>query len=349
MSKIVINTRVLDYHTTGVQRYLTDVMAEMPVPADTVAPQKSRHGVKGHLWEQFWLPNLVGDRLLWSPSNSGPLITRRQVVTIHDVVPLDHPEWLSPKFASWYRFLLPRLAKRAQHIIVVSDFTKRRLMHHVGISDEKITTIWCGVNNNFTIQSPGSVSRAATSLGLPKGRYILSVGSLEPRKNLGRLLKAWSKILPLLPGDVSLVLTGAKGKKLIFKDVPELDSLPPRVYLAGYASDESLPALYSGALAFAYLSVYEGFGLPPLEAMACGVPCIVGNLASIPEVVGDAALKVDPYDVNAIAQGLYRLVTESPYRDHLRGLGLARVKGFSWERAAKETLSVLTAAAEKRS
>ncbi|MHB1282845.1 MAG: glycosyltransferase family 4 protein [Metallibacterium scheffleri] len=304
-------------------------------------------GMRGHAWEQLRLPGHCRGKLLWSPSNTGPLAVRNQVVTIHDVVPLDHPEWLNPRFAAWYRFLIPRLARRVKHVIVDSDFTRQRLIAHTGIGPGKISVIHCGVDARFRPQSPEAINSARAALQVPPGRYVLSVGSLEPRKNLGRLLLAWQSALSELPADAWLVVAGAKGKGLVFADVPELAHLPARVHLAGYVPEEALPALYAGADAFVYPSMYEGFGVPPLEAMACGIPTLVSNRTSIPEVVGDAALQVDPFDVNAIAQGLVQLSTDANLRAKLGRVGRERAALYTWDHTAKRTLQVLQEAAKE--
>ena len=337
---IVVNTKVLASHTTGVQRYLLELLARMP-GLQQVAPATALAGIRGHAWEQLRLPASCKGKLLWSPSNTGPLAVRNQVVTIHDVVPLDHPEWLNRRFAAWYRFVIPRLARRVRHVIVDSDFTRQRLIAHSGISADRISVIHCGVDARFSPQTPVAIAAARAALQLPAGRYVLSVGSLEPRKNLGRLLSAWQRLLPELPPDIWLVLAGAKGKSLVFANVPELTCLPARVHLTGHVPDDRLPALYAGAEAFVYPSVYEGFGLPPIEAMACGTPVIVGNHASLPEVVGDAGMMVDPYDVEAIAAALMRLLTHADARNVLGARGRERAARFSWQATAEQTLAVL--------
>ena len=340
MNGFFVNTRTLASHTTGVQRYLIELLARMP-GLQQVAPAKALAGMRGHAWEQLRLPGQCRGKLLWSPSNTGPLALRNQVVTIHDVVPLDHPEWLNRRFAAWYRFLIPRLARRVRHVIVDSDFTRQRLITHSGIGADRITVIHCGVDARFRPQSPQAIAAARAALQLPPGRYVLAVGSLEPRKNLGRLLQAWAQLLPQLPPDLWLVLAGAKGKSLVFADVPELRQLPQRVHRSGHVPDDLLPALYAGAEIFVYPSVYEGFGLPPLEAMACGTPVIVGNRASLPEVVGDAGLSVDPYRVEAIAQGLMQLLGDADRHAQLRQAGRDQAARFEWDRAASQTLQVL--------
>ena len=335
-----VGTRILAMRTTGVQRYLRELLARLPEVA-RVAPSESLSGLHGHAWEQFCLPTQLRGRLLWSPSNTGPLAVRNQVVTIHDVVPLDHPEWLNGRFAMWYRFLVPRLARRVRHVIVVSEFTRQRLVACTGVDERKISVVYNGVDARFVPQAAEAVAATRRKLQLPGGRYVLSVSSLEPRKNLGRLLLAWERLAPELPNDVSLVIAGAKGKRLVFADVPELKHLPERVFLPGYVRDEDLAQLYAGASAFVYPSVYEGFGLPPLEAMACGTPVVVGNRTSLPEVVGDAALTVDPYDVDALAQELLNVITQPELAARLRAAGPLRARQFTWDKAAEETRRVL--------
>jgi len=343
----LVNTRILSHPLTGVQRYLLELLQRMPSDQmHQIAPRRPLSGARAHLWEQTVLPLQTHGQLLWSPSNTGPLAVSRQVATIHDVVPIDHPEWLNPRFAAWYRFLTPKLARRVARVITVSEFTKSRLLETTGVSDDKVIVVPLGVDARFVPQVREQVESAIHKLGLPTSLYVLSLGSLEPRKNLGRLLRAWEVIYRRLPEDVWLVVSGAKGKRLVFQDVPELESLPPRVFLTGHVPDELLPSLYAGAMAFAYLSVYEGFGLPPLEAMASGTPTLVGNRASLPEVVGDAAVQVDPFDVEAIADGLHRLIEDSSLRAVLRQKGLERAGQFNWDKSAEQTWRVLEEAAE---
>jgi len=343
---IAVNTRILCHPTTGLQRYLQELLQRMSANyLQQIAPDRTFGVARAHIWEQTILPIKVGRRLLWSPSNSGPLTVSRQVVTIHDVVRLDHPEFFSPYNAMWYRFLTPTLARRVARVITDSEFTKSRLLEMTGVSDDKVVVVPLAVDARFVPRSTEQAENAIRKLELPTRQYVLSLGSLGPHKNLGRLLRAWEMIYRSLPEDVWLVVSGAKGKSLVFQDVPELESLPPRVFLTGHVPDELLPSLYSGALAFAFPSVYEGFGLPPLEAMASGTPALVGNRASLPEVVGGAAVLVDPYDIEAIADGLHRLVEDDTLRALLRQKGLERARQFNWDKAAQQTWQVLEEAA----
>ena len=287
------------------------------------------------------LPIKVGKNVLWSPSNTGPLTVTRQVLTIHDVVPLDHPEWLNWKFAAWYRFLLPRLVLRVRRVIAISEFTKKRLIATTKIAPDKIIVIPNGVDGCFRPRPEIEVTSALEALGLPAKRYLLTVGSLEPRKNLRRLLAAWHLARASVAEDIWLVVAGGNGRAMIFGDTTGAEDVPPRVHLTGHVSDDLLPVLYAGAMAFVYVSEYEGFGLPPLEAMASGVPVLVSKTTAFPEVVGDAGLYINPHDVEEITEGLIRLLTDPVLAAELAARGLERAKLFSWERTAALTLKVL--------
>jgi len=339
--KIVVNCRILQSQLTGIGRYLTDILNCDAGPYQQVMPKQVRAGIGGHVWEQFVLPFRVGRAVLWSPSNTGPLLVRRQVVTIHDVTTLDHPEWMGRKFAAWYGFLLPKLVLRASHVIVVSEFTKQRLLAKTLIKADKITVIYNGVDAKFHPRDADEVAVAVKAVGVPVKKYLLTVGSLEPRKNLKRLLAAWEQAQLELPDDIWLVVAGAKGKAQVFGDTTGAETLPPRVHLAGRVDDRLLPALYAGAAGFAYVSLYEGFGLPPVEAMASGVPVLVSDGTVFPEIIGDSGLLVDPMDVDSIATGIVRLLTDEKLAADLAQRGLERAKLYTWQRAASETLAAL--------
>ncbi len=345
MNKVVINTRILSSHTTGVQRYTKAIITHLPGKLMPVSPTPTLSGTMGHLWEQGVLPRLLSGKLLFSPSNTGPITVSRQIVVIHDIAPLEHPEWYNPRFAALYRFLLPRLARSVRGVITDSAFTRSRLIQHLNICESKVSVVPLGVEPRYRPIAETEIKRAIISLGLPSVHYVLTLGSLEPRKNLKRLLAAWKEIEGQIPDDIWLVIAGAKGKRHVFQELL-LNDLPPRVHLAGYVPEESLPALISGALGFVYVSLYEGFGLPPLEAMASGTPVVVGNRTSLPEVVGNAGLLVDPYDIESISHGLVTLIENRDLREKLSSLGLKRAKLFSWDRTAKSTWALLSRALE---
>lgn len=338
--RIDVNGRYLVQRVTGQQRYAREIVSRLLDRMDVIAPSGQAKGVRGHLWEQLTLPRRLSGGLLWSPSATGPLAVKRQVVTIHDCAFLDEAQTYSRAFAAWYQFLIPRLARIARHVITVSEFSKRRILEVCRIAPEKVSVVPCGVGLQFRPHSAEEISAVKQHLRLPK-RYLLCVGSLEPRKNLARLLHAWQGVQPRL-GGLSLLLVGAKGH--VFRDAG-LSAPPPGVQLAGYLTDDLLPAVYAGAEVFVYPSIYEGFGLPVIEAMASGVPVLTSNVTSLPEVAGEAAVTVDPLSVDDIANGIERLAGSAALRAELSTKGLARARQFSWDRTAVETWQVLEAAA----
>lgn len=345
--RVVVNARAMVSEITGLQRYLGELLERFPLPIDNFRPKNDGGIIIGHAWEQLALPRkLSSNDLLFSPCNTGPLAVRRQIVTIHDVVTLDRPEWFSKAKAGLYSSITPRLASRVERVITISNYSKERLLEHVSMDENRVVVIPNGVDHCFTPQSGESVRHMRSELNLPSGRYVLCVATLEPRKNIPRLLQAWTRIVDELPDDVWLVLTGKQGQAELFAKLSGLDVLPPRVHLTGHVADEYLPALYAGALVFAFPSLYEGFGLPPLEAMASGVPVLTGNLTSLPEVVGDAGIMVDPTNVDEIAGGMLELIENESLRKELIPKGLARAAQFSWDDTAKRTWGILQEAAQ---
>ncbi len=342
--EVAVNTRVLYAPVTGVQRYATELLARWDGMVHPIAPSGSLHGLAGHAWEQCVLPAKLHGRLLFSPSNTGPLGTERQVLTLHDMSVFDWPEGFSPHFAAWYRFLLPRLLKRVLLITTDSEFTKGRILAHIHIEPEKVRVVPCGVSSRFRPEAISETVQTIASLKLPSSNYILTVGSLEPRKNLYRLFRSWARVLERMPEDLWLVVVGGRGSGRVFAKV-QVDRTPPRVFLADHVNDSELPSLYAGALGLAYVSLYEGFGLPPLEAMASGIPVLAGNRSSLPEVVGDAGILVDPENEEEIAEGIHALVENPALRRDLRERGLLRARQFSWDETARRTWDVLEAAA----
>jgi glycosyltransferase involved in cell wall biosynthesis len=338
MRKIALNARFYAHRPTGMQRYAIELNKRFPEHLEPVMPSDALRGPAGHLWEQLYLPSAVRGRLLWSPNNTGPLAVARQICTIHDLIPIDHPEWFNRRFSLWYEWLLPRLARRVGHIIAISEFTKRRIVERLRVPARKVTVIYNGVDSCFYPRTDEEIREVCGTLGLSQP-YVLCVGSLEPRKNLRRLMQAWKIAQEKVDREVSLVVVGAPGSTRVFRSL----SMPavPRVVFTGYVADSHLPALYSGAAVMIYPSLYEGFGLPPLEAMACGTPVVTSATSSLPEVVGSCAVLVDPEDSLSIARGLLELMANARLRDTLRKGGLNRAQRFTWEATARATLGLL--------
>jgi glycosyltransferase involved in cell wall biosynthesis len=329
---------------TGTQRYTQELLERWSNDVARIAPAKLSRGFSGHAWEQLLLPSKVGDRLLFSPSNSGPLGVKKQVLTIHDVSVFDCPETFASRFAAWYQFLLPRLARSVRQIITVSEFSKERILRYTSVAPDKVVVIPAGVSSRFRPGAIADFEAASSSLNLPSRQYVLVVGSLEPRKNLPRLLRAWARVQSCLPKELWLVVVGDTGSARVFSRT-KLANLPPRVFLAGRVNESLLPSLYAGALAVAFVSLYEGFGSPLVEAMASGVPVLAGNRSSSPEVVGDAGMTVDPENEEEIAEGIRALVESSSLRQEMHQRGLLRARRFSYDNAAQKTWQVLEMAA----
>jgi glycosyltransferase involved in cell wall biosynthesis len=330
-----VNLRTLGFRTTGVQRYLLSLLPHMPSALDRVKPPMALHGMTGHLWEQLYLPIQLQRRLLWSPGNTGPIGVSRQVLTVHDASTLDHPEWFERKFALWYAALLPRLIRKVRAVITVSRFSWERIVHLTHVEPDRVYVIYNGVDRRFSPVEHTFVQQVRRDLNL-NCPYVLFVGSLEPRKNLQVLLEAWRR--KRFDG-VTLAVAGASAH--LFSKL-EFDSLPAGVRLLGSVQDDVLPALYSGAAGFVYPSIYEGFGLPPLEAMACGCPVAVSAIPSLQEVCGAEALYFDPLSPEDVSTKLdYLLRLDAAQRVSLGERGLRRAALFTWETAAAETWRII--------
>jgi glycosyltransferase involved in cell wall biosynthesis len=330
-----------------VQRYTSELLKRWNGLVAQVCPGKALHGVEGHAWEQFILPRKARGRLLFSPSNTGPIAARRQVVTMHDTSSFDYPMLRNRMFGWWYRWLQPRLADRVEYVITDSEFAKSRLLFHTGVAASKVVVIPLGVDRRFSPDAVDLFDEMIDTLGLPSRRYIVCVGTLEPSKNQPRLLEAWGRVQNKVFDDVWLVLVGSQGSSRVFRQTT-LSRLPDRVFLTGRVSERLLPAVYAGAMACVQISIYEGFGLPALEAMACGTPVLASHVASTPEVIGDAGLLVDPTATDSIAEGIQRLAEDDALRDRLRKKGLERARQFSWKETARRTWEVLETAAAAR-
>ncbi len=269
------------------------------------------------------------------------------VLTVHDLVFRHLPEHHKPLNRWFLQAMMPVFCRRAQAIVAVSKFTRDDIVRSYGISPARIRVVYEAAAPSFQPQGPDVVEYVRAQYELPR-RYVLSVGTIEPRKNLSRLLAAFET---LHARDLSqaLVLVGRRGW-LYDRFFRDLAASPVRhaVRLLGFVPDDCLAALYSGAQAFALVSEYEGFGLPLVEAMACGAPVVCSDCTSLPEIGGDAVLPVDPRSIAAIADGLERVLTNPTCAQVLRTRGLGRAREFSWPRAARETLAVYEAVLASR-
>lgn len=280
--------------------------------------------------------------VLHSPDFIPPLHlnTFRSVITVHDLAFLRWPHFLTEDSARYYG-QVDEAVRRADHIIAVSQSTKDDLIRLLGVPSEKITVVYEAADPLFRpVDSQEAWAYLRGKFPLPE-EYIFFVSTIEPRKNIGALLRAYAHLRQHYNVGAGLVLAGAIGwlSERVFEEVSRL-GLERHVTFLGRVENEDLLYLYNAARCLAHPAFYEGFGLPPLEAMACGTPVVVSNVSSLPEVAGDAALLVDPNDEEALAVALHRLLTDEDLRAALREKGLARAATFSWQRAAQETLAI---------
>ena len=274
------------------------------------------------------------------------------VVSIHDLSFEHLPQTFKRRSRMQLRLTVRNSARRAARILSLSEHSRRDIIETYGINPDRVTAIPLAAPSHFgPIVDYRELQRVRHIYGID-GDYILSVGSIQPRKNLARLVRAYASLRGELSADKlpKLVLAGKCGW-LYDETLRALDEtgLRGEIILTGYVPEADLPALYSGALCFVYPSYFEGFGLPPLEAMKCGAPVITGNRTSLPEVVGDAALTVDPFDVEAIAAAIKRLMNDAQLRQELRSKGQQRANAFDWRETARKTLEVYKEVARLRS
>lgn len=361
--EICINGRFLTQPITGVQRYAVELtlaidrlLARDHALADSVrvrllVPRTASHelnassievssggGMAGQLWEQFELPRLAGNAFIVNLCNLAPLTRRYQSVTIHDASVFAHPDTFSRAFGTWYRFCLRRLVRRAAHVFTVSEFSRQELARFTGLRPERCSVVYHGNEHIGTEEADLSVLSEHELTGQS---YLLAVGGTNRRKGISTLVEA----ARLLSGRrFPIVVTGSFDRSVfgIF-DSRVLGS----VRWIGRVSDGQLRALYSNATAFIYPSLYEGFGLPALEAMSCGCPVVASDIPPLREVCGDAAVYCRPLAIEEFAHAIESVTSDQALRSRLRERGLARSALFSWDRAAEATLQSILAIARR--
>lgn len=342
---VSINGRFLTRPATGVDRFAWELMrAWIPLHgksrgARAVIPRASQvegasldvpvepvGNFQGHAWEQFDLPRRAREDVLLSLCNTGPIASKRQLAVLHDAGVMANASSYNAAFRHWYRFLFTGLMRRSAVVATVSKFSASELIRHVGRRAAGVEVIY--ESGEHVLRTPGD-QRILERLGLQGRRYVLAVGSRTPNKNLAGVAKAAALLGDL---DIKVVAAGGSNSR-VFAGV---DLSGENLVLAGYVSDAELRSLYENAQCFVFPSFYEGFGLPPLEAMHCGCPVVASKRASMPEICGDAAAYCDPSDPYDIANSIRRVLTSNSLRNELQEAGLARVKSFTWSNAAAQ-------------
>ena len=327
MSEIVVNGRFLSRRVTGVERYGREILS--CIGSNCRVEETQRNGMGGHLWEQLVLPRRLTSRsVLWSPANTGPLAVRNQALTIHDLSPMERPQDYKISFSAWYRLFLPLLVKRVQVVFTPSRYVQKKVMKRFGIRHVLVTPN--GVDPGYFC--PG----AQQSLYELPSRYLLFIGSLQPRKNLNILLEAWKEIMREYP-DLWLVIGGDRGPVFRHTSI----SAGERVLYLGYVAEHALPGLYAGARLFVLPPLDEGFGLPALEAMACGTPVIVSDGGALPETVGEAAW-IFKNSIRGSLPAAIRQCLENPdIYSSLVARGFERIQHFSWQHSSQVIWNIL--------
>ena len=366
MMRIAINASIVDPVPSGLGVYTINVLRELAKLHDelviyTSCPEvcgvtstkfrrishrvRPSYGRPGHITRMAWIQTslpfrLLADKisLLFSPLPEGMLFSLiPQIVVVHDLIPLHFPESL-PRQCLYYRYFVPFLLRRSQAIVAVSENTKKDIVAMYGIEPSKVRVVPNGLDaSHFRVGIDVSTVKRKYELA----PYLLYVGNILPHKNLRRLLQAFASIAKKV--SHKLVIVGKKD----YRYHPALEAeakalgIEERVFFLDYVPSEELPALYAGAEAFILSSLYEGFGLPVLEAMACGTPVIASRVGALPEVAAAAAVLIDPHDVQGMASAMAAVLGDPTMREAMRQKGLEQAQRFSWERTALLTLDII--------
>lgn len=294
-----------------------------------ITPLLYRHPLRPYRKHVFHSPNY------FLPPFDGPAIA-----TVHDLSTVFYPQFHPTARITFMDRELPHTFERAAHIITDTEVVRREVIAHFGWSPEHITAVPLGVDPAFGPREPAQLADTLKAFGLVAGHYILCVATIEPRKNIARLLEAHASLPLEFQRRHPLVLAGAPGWNSDDLHQRIAATSPDTVRYLRYVPQAELPRLYAGAAAFAFPSLYEGFGLPVLEAMASGVPVLTSNVSTLPEVAGGAALLVDPLDTDAIAAGLMRAIHDDDWRAEARRIGLERARDATWARCVNRTMDV---------
>lgn len=326
---------------------------DFPLPGPNFRKRSGALTRYGSVWMQTELPAWV-DRdnvdVFWGTQHILPIRMPKRikaVLTVCDLVHLVFPETMKRLNFLINKYLIPPSVNRTDAIVTISDWTMKDVVKYLHPQNKIMEVTYLGVGDHMYPRDPEKSKRSVAQKFGVAGPFILTVGTFEPRKNINGLFKAFSLIADKIPH--SIVIVGQKGwknKEII--DEVKRSNIQHRVRLLGYVADGDLPELYSAAELFVFPSLYEGFGLPPLEAMTCGVPVVASNISSLPEVVGDAAVLVNPYDPSTIADGIMRIVTNPASRADYIKRGFDQASKFKWEKTAQQMVDVFSRAYNKK-
>ena len=344
---LFVNARFLTQHITGVQRYAIEISKQLKFklgdgvlflsPKNIVHNEIARNlGVRvigknsGHIWEQLDLPVYIkreGGPLLLNLANTAPVFYKNKICVVHDIAYERFPQTFDWKFRLFYKFLIPKILKNSRKIMTVSKFSRNEISQLYVIQSDRIDIVYNSVNTTFkNIRIEN------------KEKYILAVSSLHYQKNFHSLIEALDGL-----GDenIKLFLVGEINKNFTNLNLLEKIKNNTNIIFIGRVSDEELTRLYSNAICFVFPSFYEGFGIPPLEAQACGCPVVCSNAASLPEVYGDSVLYFDPYNVEDMRGKIRMVLNDENLQNELRVKGFENIKRFSWEESAQKIINLV--------
>ena len=340
---IVINGKFLTQKLTGVHRYAIELCKFLPtkigqheivvaVPKNTKLIEEFKRfrieefGMfKGNLWEQLDLPRFLNKNdtpLLLNFSGISPVLYSNKFLYIHDLAYMHHPEWFSKSFGLAYNFLLPRNARNAHKVLTVSEYSKQDIVKNYKLPNEKVEVVYAAASEMFV------------DLNLEKEDFVLMVSSLDPRKNMNRAIEAFLQV----ETHYKLVIIGDKMKSFSSPDLEKFKE-EERIVFTGYLTDEELIIYYNRAKIFLYPSLFEGFGIPPMEAQKCGCPAIVSDITCLPEVYEDSVIYCNPFEIDSIKNAIEQLISDEKLRKILIEKGFENSRRFNWENSAEVLLS----------
>lgn len=344
---LLVNSRFLTQQITGVQRYSIEISKEIKkilkkeviflTPNNIIHKEVAEEleakmiGKNiGHVWEQIDLPVYLKSKrnpLLINLANTAPMFYKNKISTIHDIAYVRYPKTFDFKFRTFYKLLIPRVLRSSKHIITVSEFSKKEIVNYYGIDSDKISVVYNAVSDTF---KPNKTET--------KEHYILGVSSVTYQKNLHSLIRAFNMIDN---PNLKLYLVGGVNRN--FASVELLNDIKgnKNVILKGRVNDKELITLYSNAQCFVFPSLYEGFGIPPLEAQACGCPVVCSYAASLPEACADSVIYCDPNNVDDIKEKIEIVLSDERLKNELIEKGFQNIKRFSWEKSAKKLADIV--------
>lgn len=340
-----VNARFAGLRVSGMERYAREMSVRMGATGvRLVRPLWSLAGPWGQLWEQSVLPRrLFTHEVLWSPANTGPVTYHPQVVTVHDVAVFDHPEWFTGRVRVAYWTIVARLIREADFIATPSEFTRERVIARFAVDRKRVRVVRAGVSAEWlwpVSASGGDPVVRETLARLTSRRFGLAVGGNDPRKNTERLLTAWNYVRSV-DADLELVVLGSANARVFRRQALTSQTW---LHVIRNVSDAQLDQLYRRAEVVVYPSLYEGCGLPPLEACARGAPVVVSDIPALRETVGNAGWFVDPWDAKSIAAGVLEVVSQQAQHGCLRGVKGNLARCPTWEQGAEQMAELLAEA-----